>query len=164
MDLEIPIEEAEHLMSAFYNRFPKIRDYIEGTKARVLRDNILRTPTGRARRFPLANVGGSIGASCGRQGVNFLVQGFTSEVVNRVLINISKHIKSLRGRLMITVHDSIVFEMPRKDLCKLDMFLKEHVRDFISKEFPMIPVELPYDVEVGPTYGEAKQSVDSYKF
>ena len=63
---------------------------------------------------------------------------------------------------MITVHDSIVFEMPRENLPMLDSFFKERVRDFIRKEFPMVPVELPYDVEVGPTYGEAKHSIEAY--
>ena len=101
-------------------------------------------------------------AASQRQGVNFLVQGFTSEIVNRVLINLHKHIHEVRGRLMVTVHDSIVFEMPRNNLGLLEEFFKHRVRDFIRKEFPMVPVELPYDVEVGPTYGEAKHSIEAY--
>lgn len=161
-DLKIPVEEAEGLMSMFFQRFPKIRDYIEGTKIKVVREGILRTPTGRARRFPLASAGGSVQASSQRQGVNFLVQGFTSEIVNRVLINLHKNIHEVRGRLMITVHDSIVFEMPRVNLPLLGDFFDRHVKQFIQQEFPMVPVELPYDVEVGPTYGEAKYSVDAY--
>lgn len=161
-DLKIPVEEAEGLMAMFFKRFPKIKDYIESTKHKVVKEGILRTPTGRARRFPLSKVGGSIAAASQRQGVNFLVQGFTSEIVNRVLINLHKHIHEVKGRLMITVHDSIVFELPRENLLMLDNFFKSRVRDFIAKEFPMVPVDLPYDVEVGPTYGEAKYSIDAY--
>jgi len=161
-DLKIPVQEAEGLMAMFFKRFPKIKEYIETTKTKVVKDGILRTPTGRARRFPLAKAGGSIAAASQRQGVNFLVQGFTSEIVNRVLINLHKHIHEVRGRLMITVHDSIVFEMPRSNLGLLDNFFKLRVRDFIREEFPMVPVELPYDVEVGPTYGEAKHSIEAY--
>ena len=161
-DLKIPVQEAEGLMAMFFKRFPKIKEYIESTKSRVVREGILRTPTGRARRFPLAKAGGSMAAASQRQGVNFLVQGFTSEIVNRVLINLHKHIHEVRGRLMITVHDSIVFEMPRANLGLLDNFFKVRVRDFIREEFPMVPVELPYDVEVGPTYGEAKHSIEAY--
>jgi len=90
------------------------------------------------------------------------VQGFTSEIVTRTLIELSKNMYKVRGRLMITVHDSIVFEMPRRLLPSLDGFFKTHVRDFIRKEFPMVPVELPYDIEVGPSYGEAKYSIEAY--
>lgn len=161
-DLKIPVDEAEGLMAMFFKRFPKIREYIESTKLKVVREGVLRTPTGRARRFPLAKAGGSIAAASQRQGVNFLVQGFTSEIVNRVLINLHKHMHEVRGRLMITVHDSIVFELPRDNLGLLEDFFNIRVRDFIRKEFPMVPVELPYDVEVGPTYGEAKHSIEAY--
>ena len=161
-DLKISVNEAEGLMSMFFKRFPKVKDYIESTKTKVVREGVLRTPTGRARRFPLAKAGGSMAAASQRQGVNFLVQGFTSEIVNRVLINLHKYIHEVRGRLMITVHDSIVFEIPRENLGLLDGFFKRRVRDFIKSEFPMVPVELPYDVEVGPTYGEAKHSIEAY--
>jgi DNA polymerase I-like protein with 3'-5' exonuclease and polymerase domains len=161
-DLKIHVSEAEGLMAMFFKRFPKIKEYIESTKNKVVREGILRTPTGRARRFPLAKAGGSMAAASQRQGVNFLVQGFTSEIVNRVLVNLHSFIHEVRGRLMITVHDSIVFEMPRDNLSLLDNFFKRRVRDFICKEFPMVPVELPYDVEVGPTYGEAKHSIEAY--
>ena len=161
-DLKIQVFEAEALMTMFFRRFPKIKEYIEDTKYKVRKVGILRTPTGRARRFPLGAIGGSIGAACGRQGVNFLVQGFTSEIVLRVLINLHQHLDALRGRLMLTVHDSIVFEMPRNLLPKLPLFLEERVRDFIETTFPMVPVALPYDVEVGPTYGEAKHSIEAY--
>jgi DNA polymerase I-like protein with 3'-5' exonuclease and polymerase domains len=160
--LGIHVREAESLMRMFFKRFPRINDYITYTKSLVLHKGVLRTPTGRARRFPLAKMGGSIGSACGRQGVNYLVQGFTSEIVTRTLIELSKHIGKIKGRLMITVHDSIVFEMPRSLLPSLDGFFKMHVRDFIQREFPMVPVELPYDIEVGPTYGEAKYSVEAY--
>lgn len=161
-DLKISVQEAEGLMAMFFKRFPKIKEYIESTKTKVVREGILRTPTGRARRFPLAKAGGSIAAASQRQGVNFLVQGFTSEIVNRVLINLHQYIHEVKGRLMITVHDSIVFEMPRANLPLLESFFKRRVRDFIQQEFPMVPVELPYDVEVGPTYGEAKHSIEAY--
>jgi DNA polymerase I-like protein with 3'-5' exonuclease and polymerase domains len=161
-DLQISVGEADALMSMFFKRFPKIKEYIDTTKHRVIRENILRTPTGRARRFPLAAMGGSTGAACGRQGVNFLVQGFTSEIVCRVLINLSKHIGEVRGRILMTVHDSIVFEMPRKLLPTLEGFLSLRVEDFIVTTFPMVPVNLPYDVEVGPSYGEAKHSIEAY--
>lgn len=161
-DLKIPVEEAEGLMNMFFKRFPKIKEYIDTTKMKVVREGILRTPTGRARRFPLAAAGGSMAAASQRQGVNFLVQGFTSEIVNRVLINLYRHMHEIKGRLMITVHDSIVFEMPKSNLGMLEDFFSRRVRDFIKQEFPMVPVELPYDVEVGPTYGEAKHSIEAY--
>lgn len=162
LQLGITPDEAIGLMNMFFARFPKVEEYISGTKAKVKRLGILRTPTGRARRFPLAFMGGSVGSGCQRQGVNYLVQGFTSEIVCRTLINLHKRLSELQGRLLLTVHDSIVFEMPTGRLGDLPKFLESAVRDFIKQEFPIVPVALPYDVEVGPSYGEAKYSIDAY--
>mgnify|MGYP003120534256 CR=1 FL=1 len=162
LQLGIEAHEAQGLMDMFFARFPKVEEYISGTKAKVRREGILRTPTGRARRFPLAFMGGSVGSSCQRQGVNYLVQGFTSEIVCRTLINLHKRLSEVKGRLLLTVHDSIVFEMPTKLLETLPSFLESAVRDFIKTEFPIVPVALPYDVEVGPSYGEAKYSIEAY--
>jgi len=162
MQLGITPDEAIGLMNMFFARFPKVEEYISGTKRKVKSDGILRTPTGRARRFPLAFMGGSVGSSCQRQGVNYLVQGFTSEIVCRTLINLHSRLSELNGRLLLTVHDSIVFEMPASKLEELPKFLESAVRDFIKQEFPIVPVALPYDVEVGPSYGEAKYSIEAY--
>jgi len=162
MQLGITPDEATGLMNMFFARFPKVEEYISGTKRKVKREGILRTPTGRARRFPLAFMGGSVGSSCQRQGVNYLVQGFTSEIVCRTLINLHARLPELNGRLLLTVHDSIVFEMPVTRLEELPAFLESAVRDFIKQEFPVVPVALPYDVEVGPSYGEAKYSIEAY--
>lgn len=160
--LNITPQEATALMNLFFKRFPLVEKYINTTKRAVVNKGILRTPTGRARRFPLVHVGGSVAAACQRQGVNYLVQGFTSEIVTRTLINIHRTIRKIRGRLLLTVHDSLVFEMPAIELPNLESYLEQEVRDFIKKEFPMVPVALPYDVEVGPSYGEAKYSIESY--
>lgn len=161
-ELDITVEEAEKLMGTFFSRFPNIEKYISTTKATVAKEGILRTPTGRARRFPMAAYGGSLGAASARQGVNFLVQGFTSEIVSRVLINCRAHMSEIRARMLMTVHDSLVFEMPVRDLPKLESFLERYVRDFIRTTFHQVPVEVPYDVEVGPSYGEAKNTIMGY--
>ena len=141
--LGITPEEAVDLMKLFFKRFPLVEKYISDTKRKVVTEGILRTPTGRARRFPLVHAGGSIAAACQRQGVNYLVQGFTSEIVSRTLINIHQTINKVRGRLLLTVHDSLVFEMPPRELPNLEGYLEEAVKDFIQNQFPIVTVKLP---------------------
>tara|TARA_B100000700_G_scaffold202507_1_gene222696 strand:+ start:4541 stop:7639 length:3099 start_codon:yes stop_codon:yes gene_type:complete len=153
-DLKISEDEAAKLMAMFFNRFPGIKDYIDRIKAKVRSDNILRTPTGRARRFYTAGAGGWYAARCERQGINYLVQGFCGEIVIRTMINLWKSMQAIRGRMMLTVHDSMVWEMPKSEVPKLEGFLAEKVDKFIKAEFPEVPVSMPYDVEIGPSYGE----------
>ena len=154
--LSIEVQEADKLMDTFFTRFPKIKKYIDETKLTVSRECVLRTPTGRARRFPMAQMGGQIASRNHRQGINYLVQSFCAEIVLRVLNNIHKNISKIRGRLVLTVHDSIVMEIPKESVCMLKPFLTETVDSYIAQNFKQLPVAMPYDIKIGPSYGEAE--------
>ncbi len=154
--LSIEVEEADKLMDTFFTRFPKIKKYIDETKIQVSRECILRTPTGRARRFPMAQMGGQVASRNHRQGINYLVQSFCAEIVLRIINNIRKSLHSIRGRLVLTVHDSIVMEIPATNTSALKDFLKQNVDEFIKSNFKQLPVSMPYDVKIGRSYGEAE--------
>ncbi len=154
--LSIEVDEADKLMDTFFTRFPKIKKYIDDTKILVSRECILRTPTGRARRFPMAQMGGQVASRNHRQGINYLVQSFCAEIVLRIINNIRKNISGIRGRLVLTVHDSIVMEIPKDNVPLLKDFLKQNVDDFIKANFKQLPVSMPYDIKLGRSYGEAE--------
>jgi uracil-DNA glycosylase family 4 len=154
--LTIEVSEADELMDTFFSRFPKIKQYIDATKLRVSKEGILRTPTGRARRFPLAQMGGQFESRNHRQGVNYLVQSFCAEIVLRIINNLHKNLYKIRGRLVLTVHDSIVMEIPKSEVDNLKPFLKNHIDSFIADNFKQLPVAMPYDIKMGRSYGEAE--------
>jgi uracil-DNA glycosylase family 4 len=154
--LNIDITEADELMDTFFSRFPKIKQYIDATKIRVTKEGVLRTPTGRARRFPLAQMGGQFESRNHRQGVNYLVQSFCAEIVLRIINNLHKNLHKIRGRLVLTVHDSIVMEIPKSEVGGLTKFLKDHIDNFIAVNFKQLPVPMPYDIKMGRSYGEAE--------
>jgi DNA polymerase I-like protein with 3'-5' exonuclease and polymerase domains/uracil-DNA glycosylase len=154
--LNITIEEADSLMSVFFSRFPKIEEYINITKAKVTREGILRTPTGRARRFPMAQMGGQFESRNHRQGINYLVQSFCAEIVLRLINHLRHNLSKIRGRLVLTVHDSIVMEIPITEVGNLQQFLSSHIDTFITTNFPQLPVSMPYDIKLGKSYGEAE--------
>lgn len=154
--LSIEVDEADKLMDTFFTRFPKIKKYIDDTKILVSRECILRTPTGRARRFPMAQMGGQVASRNHRQGINYLVQSFCAEIVLRIINNIRKNIRTIRGRLVLTVHDSIVMEIPKVNVPLLKDFLRDNVDTFIKDNFKQLPVNMPYDIKIGKSYGEAE--------
>jgi len=154
--LSIDISEADTLMVTFFSRFPKIKEYIDATKLQVTREGLLRTPTGRVRRFPLAQMGGQFESRNHRQGINYLVQSFCAEIVLRIINHLHKNIHKIRGRLVLTVHDSIVLEMPKTEIDNLKAFLKDNIDTFIASNFPQLPVNMPYDIKIGRSYGEAE--------
>ena len=154
--LSIEVDEADKLMDTFFTRFPKIKKYIDDTKILVSRECILRTPTGRARRFPMAQMGGQVASRNHRQGINYLVQSFCAEIVLRIIANIHKNIWQIRGRLVLTVHDSIVMEIPKCNIDSVKPFLNANVDKFIFNNFKQLPVNMPYDIKIGRSYGEVE--------
>jgi DNA polymerase I-like protein with 3'-5' exonuclease and polymerase domains/uracil-DNA glycosylase len=149
-------EEAEETIAKLLNRFPAIQRYIRETHETVSKDGAVRTPYGRARRFPMVNAGRWMAGRNKRQAVNFLIQSYCSDIVMSCLSSMGRHIHEVRGRMLLTVHDSVCFEMPISEYPKLAGFLRKSLRDHIESTFPDMPVAMPYDVKVGWNYGETE--------
>ena len=124
------------------------------TKNAIRGKQILVTPNGRPRRFPLVKMSNKIERRNYRQGINFNVQSYCSDIVMSVLHNIYTNLSGIRGRLMLTVHDSIVFEVPTTEATRITSFLDKHITEHIATEFPYIPVPMTYGFKVGKNYGE----------
>jgi DNA polymerase I-like protein with 3'-5' exonuclease and polymerase domains len=147
---------AQEIIDKLMTRFPKIREYINETHKEIMLNKRVSTPYGRVRRFPMVNMDRSIRNKNQRQGVNFLVQSYCSDIVMSCLKNISTMLPEIRGRLLLTVHDSICAEFPESELDNLSSFLERSITQHIEKEFPDIIVPMPYDVLVGVSYGETE--------
>jgi DNA polymerase I-like protein with 3'-5' exonuclease and polymerase domains/uracil-DNA glycosylase len=146
--------EDKALMDTIFNRFPAIPEYMREAKKRIFNNKILVTPNGRPRRFPLVRLSNKIERRNYRQGINFYVQSYCSDIVMSVLGNIYRNLHKLRGRLMLTVHDSIVFEVPSSELSRVNAFLNTNITEYIASEFPDVPVPMTYGFKVGKNYGE----------
>jgi DNA polymerase I-like protein with 3'-5' exonuclease and polymerase domains/uracil-DNA glycosylase len=149
-------ERAQEIINKLMNRFPDIQTYIEDTKREISLKGFVVTPYGRFRRFPMAKVGRWMEGRNHRQGVNFLIQSYCSDIVMSCLKNIAATRREVSLRLLLTVHDSICFEMPLRLIKELPAYLNRAVEEHIKSVFPDMPVTMPYDVTVGYSYGETK--------
>jgi DNA polymerase I-like protein with 3'-5' exonuclease and polymerase domains/uracil-DNA glycosylase len=153
--------EAQAIIDKLMNRFPQIKQYIAATHKIIAKKGRVVTPYGRFRRFPMANIGRWMKGRNDRQGVNFLIQSYCSDIVMSCLVNMNKHRRDICSRVLLTVHDSICFEMPVRMLPALKAFLQLRVDEHISRAFPDMPVAMPYDIDVGFSYGE-KMGMDRF--
>ena len=72
------------------------------------------------------------------------------------MVNIAQTIHEIRGRLLLTVHDSVCAEIPSSEVANLDNYLDRSITKHIQKTFPDRPVPMPFDVLVGKSYGETE--------
>jgi DNA polymerase I-like protein with 3'-5' exonuclease and polymerase domains len=90
-----------------------------------------------------------------RQGVNFLIQSTSSDIIMNVLCAVDRPLRSDFGaRLLITVHDSLVLECPKKYVSQIPDFITEYGVKQVAHKYPWLPVPFSWDVEAGPSYGE----------
>lgn len=151
------------LKELIFQRFPGIPRYLEEVRRAVHRDGKVFTPNGRARRFPLVKVDRWVASRNERQAINYNIQSYCSDIVLNMLVNLANNMHEIRGRLMLTVHDSVVFECPESEVDKLPDFLERHITKHIAEEFPDIPVPMTFGYKLGWNYGEMHSLKDWQK-
>ena len=157
----VSTEEAEALIGLLYQMFPEIKKYAETVELEVAAHHYVDTHFGRRRRFPLAGIPRHAGRAK-RQGRNFKIQSTSSDIVLGQLIEMEKPLREdIGGRMLLTVHDSLVFQWPKKYIHQLRPFVKEYAETRVTKKYSWLPVPFAADVEVGNNYGEC-QSIEKY--
>lgn len=157
----VSIEIAQQLIRTLYDMFNAIEEYGMNTEREVRERGFVETVFGRRRRFPLHGLSRHQSRAF-RQAKNFKIQSTSSDIVMGQLVEVEERLRlDYGGRMLMTVHDSMVFEFPKKHLTQLKDFLTFHGEISIEKKYPWLPVPFKMDIEVGPSYGEV-QSINSY--
>jgi DNA polymerase I-like protein with 3'-5' exonuclease and polymerase domains/uracil-DNA glycosylase len=149
-------EEAEQLQNFLFTEFPALADYVEGVRREVEKYQVVGTFFGRKRRFRLAHINHKNRAEAVREAVNFKIQSTSADLVLSQLCEMDEHSDEIGAEMLITVHDSIVLQMPQANLHLLHNFLDKWIVQRVAEKYDWLPVPFLYDVEVGPSYGEVK--------
>uniref|UniRef100_A0A6M3J2I4 DNA-directed DNA polymerase n=1 Tax=viral metagenome TaxID=1070528 RepID=A0A6M3J2I4_9ZZZZ len=101
--------QAEEFITRYFERIPRVVQWIEETKKTVRAQGYVESRTGRRRRFPLRT--DDIIAEVERQSVNFLAQSGASDTTLTSLIHMHHELAG-RAHVLLTVHDSVLLECP----------------------------------------------------
>jgi DNA polymerase-1 len=157
----ITLQQAQTLIDMLFTMFPAIKTYMAQTRWELQQFGFVETFFGRRRRFNVVGAPKYLIGRAERQTVNFKIQSTSSDIVMGRLVALEEPLKDLRGRLLLTVHDSIGFEIHKKYASQLPDFIYTHLEKGAADQHPWLPVAFKWDYEVGPSYGELK-SLDAY--
>ncbi len=153
----INLSQAQAIIDMLFQLYPSIPAYIERTKWELNTFGLVETYFGRRRRFGVKGATGYLRSRAERQAVNFKIQSTSSDIVLSTLIAIDDILtRDLRGRALLTVHDSIGFQLPKKYVSQLPAFVEQHLNIKAGTKYPWLPVDFKWDFELGPSYGEMK--------
>ncbi len=156
--LESTPEEAQHLIDAYFARFPGISAYIQETLASVKECGFTTTLFGRKCWFP--RIGSQSQAE--RQGseraaINAPIQGTSADIIKRAMVRMGPalHEAGLTNvKMLLQVHDELVFELPEADVAEASKVIESVMA---SAAEPLVKLSVPLGVEIGtgPSWGAA---------
>lgn len=145
--------EAKEVIDTYFQRFPRVREYIDGTLAFARKHGYVETLLGR-RRY-LANINSrnsAVRMAEERQAINMPIQGTAADMIKLAMVEIFHEMEKqkLRSKMILQVHDELVFEAPKDEVKKLETLVREGMRDALKLS---VPVEV--DVGTGPNWLDA---------
>ncbi|MFO1107496.1 MAG: DNA polymerase I [Amaricoccus sp.] len=110
-NLRIPREVAKKFIDTYFERFPGIREYMDRTVAFAKANGHVETLFGRRIHTPEINARGPHAGFAQRAAINAPIQGSAADILRRAMIRVPAAIEGLPAKLLLTVHDELLFEV-----------------------------------------------------
>ncbi|THF75475.1 DNA polymerase I [Cohnella fermenti] len=153
-NLNITRKEAGDFIEQYLSAFPGVRRYMDDIKEQARRDGYVTTLLGRRRYLPDIKASNfNLRSFAERTAMNTPIQGTAADIIKFAMVRMDEALKSrkLRSRMLLQVHDELVFEVPPEEL----ETMKAIVPAIMAEAFPL-DVPLKADVNVGTNWYEAK--------
>ena len=149
-------EEGKAFIETYFTNYPGIQGYIAGIKEQVKQDGYVETLMGRRRRINEVHSSNFHTRAAGeRMAVNMPIQGTAADIVKIAMINIQQRMGALgmRSKMILQVHDELIFEVPRDELGHMQAIITELMPTAVP---PHVGFEVPLEVEmkVGDNWGD----------
>ena len=146
------VQEAAMFIDVYFKRYPRVKSYIDEMIELARKQGFVTTLLGRRRYIP------EIGSSnrqkrefAERTAINTPIQGSAADLIKVVMIDIAKKLKDKKSKMILQVHDELVFEVHKDEL----VFVKEMVKDKMENTVDLeVPIKV--DINVGENWLEAK--------
>ncbi|BAJ60459.1 DNA polymerase I [Helicobacter pylori] len=138
--LNIPLNEAKSYIEAYFKRFSSIKDYLNRMKEEILKTSKAFTLLGRYRVFDFTGANDYIKGNYLREGVNAIFQGSASDLLKLGMLKVSERFKNNPSvRLLLQVHDELIFEIEEKNAPELQQEIQRILNDEV---YPLrVPLE-----------------------
>ncbi|WQW14955.1 DNA polymerase I [Helicobacter pylori] len=138
--LNISLNEAKSYIEAYFKRFPSIKDYLNRMKEEILKTSKAFTLLGRYRVFDFNGVNDYVKGNYLREGVNAIFQGSASDLLKLGMLKVSERFKNNPSvRLLLQVHDELIFEIEEKNAPELQQEIQRILNDEV---YPLrVPLE-----------------------
>ena len=149
---EFSPDEGQRFIEAYFTKYPGIQQYIQSIKEQVRDVGYVATVLGRRRYLPDINASNhNVRQAAERAAVNMPIQGAAADIIKLAMIRVHSRLQeeALRARMLLQVHDELVFEVPIEEV--------EPLKEIVYQEMPRaleLTVPLKVDVKMGYNWGD----------
>jgi len=149
---ELSREKAAQFIDSYFQRYPKVKEYIEATKQQARERGYVQTLLGRRRYIPEINSSNRQAREAAeRMAINMPVQGTAADIIKLAMINLQSEMdrRVLKSKMILQVHDELLFEVPGEELEEMKGLVAQVMSQAVELSIP-----LKVEVKVGRNWGE----------
>ena len=154
-DTGMSTEEARVFIDAYFRAYNRVREFLEGIKMQAREQGYVETLLHRRRYIQdIRSPNRMLRQAAERIAINMPVQGSAADIMKLAMIRLQQYLgqQGLQSRMILTVHDELVFEVPPGERERLI----EVVPDLMATAYPM-KVPLQVDLKLGPNWQDMER-------
>jgi DNA polymerase-1 len=143
--LGIPRQEAGQIIDAYFQQFPGIQRYIDDIIATAKKQGYVETLSGRRRYIrDITSANATVRGGAERIAMNTPIQGTAADMIKLAMIRVDHeiHQAGLRTRMLLQVHDELLFEVPEDEVHAAKLLITDSMRH-------ALPLRVPIEVQAG---------------
>jgi DNA polymerase-1 len=131
--------EASDIIKSYFATYPGIRDYIEAQKELARKQGYVETMLGRRRYLKDINSRNQVvRGHAERNAVNAPIQGTAADIIKIAMINIDLALADFKTRMILQVHDELVFDAPKDELEKVIPIIEDKMQTALKTKVPLV--------------------------
>ena len=145
---DLNIKESKNLIETYYEKYPKLKQFIEKQIFFARDKGYVETILGRRRVLRDINSSNSVIKSAAeRNAVNAPIQGSAADIIKMSMINIQKEFisKKIKSKMLLQIHDELVFDVFKPELNEVMEIVRHQMENVFKLDVPL-SVDINYGV------------------
>ena len=149
--------EAEDFLNSYFLKFPEIKDYMNTTIKFCRKSGYVNNIFGRRSHFNGINDKNfNVRNFQERAAINAPIQGSASELMRIAMIRLSNkfnNIKDIKTKMLLQIHDELIFEVPKNELKRISNIVKKEMTSVAKSDLHSFSIPLTVDINFGENWG-----------
>lgn len=151
-ELGIPEKEARAFIEKYFERYKRVKEYVEECREKARKTGKAVTYTGRERLIPEINSSNYMNRNAAeRLAVNTPLQGTAADLIKMAMLKIDGMLQkqNMLGYLILQIHDELIFEIPDFEKIAMEPLVREGMQGVLKLKVPLI-----VDITIGKNWKE----------